>query len=169
MVQGLAHSWHNNGGLCTNTGGALVTDNGLFSGVNDLTHELGHLIFSARHDKDLMNEGCSGADGFIMSDRADPLSKWAKRNMHKWSKCSKAAYKKNIIQDKANCLHNVPLHSNYDLSDVENLLKPPYIPPLSYQCADVPPASEDFMHWSVLLGRSLTGQNLPGKLDVRFT
>ncbi|XP_043260356.1 venom metalloproteinase 3-like [Colletes gigas] len=81
----------------------VVEDNGGFSGIIPVTHELGHLLGS-HHDGGSRNPGnCSSSDGYIMSGVLK-LSE----NEFKWSNCSLNALRRFISEERAKCLYNEP-------------------------------------------------------------
>ncbi|XP_076182432.1 A disintegrin and metalloproteinase with thrombospondin motifs like [Ptiloglossa arizonensis] len=98
------------GGACnrnfikkTSSAVAVAEDNGGFSGIIPVAHELGHLLGS-HHDGDPRDPGnCSSNDGYLMSSTLT-----LDENQFKLSNCSLNALRKFISEDRAKCLYDEP-------------------------------------------------------------
>ncbi|XP_067658031.1 A disintegrin and metalloproteinase with thrombospondin motifs like [Haliotis asinina] len=88
---------------------SLVEDQGAFSCVGTVAHELAHVLGSD-HDGVYRGKACSAADGYIMS----PLSPLVK-NGFVFSQCSIDSMKKNLLKQSSYCIHNkAPVNHLYE-------------------------------------------------------
>ncbi|XP_031838238.2 A disintegrin and metalloproteinase with thrombospondin motifs like [Nomia melanderi] len=81
----------------------IAEDNGGFSGIIPVAHELGHLL-GAHHDGTTNDtKKCPASDGYMMTGTLQ-LSE----NQFKWSICSIRALQKFLSEDTAKCLYDEP-------------------------------------------------------------
>ncbi|XP_076231328.1 A disintegrin and metalloproteinase with thrombospondin motifs like [Calliopsis andreniformis] len=105
----------------------LTEDDGGFSGIIPVAHELGHLL-GAYHDGNPKEAGhCSAHDGFIMTSTLI-LSK----HEFEWSNCTINTFHKFLSEDRAKCLYDEPPRS----TAVRNLL-PGKLMSVDEQCEKV--------------------------------
>ncbi|XP_046366277.2 A disintegrin and metalloproteinase with thrombospondin motifs 18-like [Haliotis rufescens] len=88
---------------------SLVEDQGAFSCVGTVAHELAHVLGSD-HDGAYRGKSCSAADGYIMS----PLSPLVTNGFY-FSQCSIDSMKKNLLKQSSYCIYNkAPVNHLYE-------------------------------------------------------